>query len=695
MVYIPADWAFMGQDPDDVRLAQQEAQGGPMPWEMNDQQLDAVPNSVDPNANLFADDALGAGGPAQPQITPPVPSVTEPAPQGQPQVPGLPPGASSVSGSFSGTGAYQEAPPTSVDPSAGYSAEAEMAPRMAAHQQSAAAANEQYNAAQAQADVDEQIGLERSQIAKEADTQRSIDQARYQQISNQADADVEKARADVKAIDPSRRFKNMNIFQKAAGIIAAGIDGMFSPYHGGKNATIDLLMQLADQDIDAQKTDQQAALENVRSVERGGDRRLNTQQQLMLNRHYQRGERLEAVADHFAAEAAKAKSQFNAAHLLQQNAAIMEKAASEYVEAKRNVRDHNFEQQKHADQIEQQAANRRQQAAQFAKSYALQKDEADARKAAAAAGASNLRLTRETGLETVTGGKKAPGWVATNEKEREEVGQKTTEANTRWVNIDKMDKLLDDWGRLNLPSGEVRNRLAAMSARLTIADLKPGMGSEADAKKLTAQYGGDFDTFVRSAPPEVLKKVFADTKESTLQTMKDYTGKLSRQEGTSITWTPPEIPAEVEDKGPALGDPVLQAKGALQKQSAVATPYEAPIAGKQPAVPAAVPTGESRTVVALPEQYREATQGLLEQLKTFKNMGQTESGRKTLDSYIETYASIPEEMRKVMVNRQEVDPLYELLRMREQGVVQEKGNEKAREMKQRDPGLNLYDPNFN
>lgn len=299
--------------------------------------------------------------------------MPDPADMAAPPVDGsLPLGIQSrgLTGRVSGTGAYQEAPPVSSQEVP--SAEAMMQPAMAGYQGQASANQELYTARNAEAELQAQQAAEREQIGREMDTERAIANAKREQAVLQGNEAIERARQQVKSVNPSRRFQNMSTFQQAAGMIGAAIGGYYAPYNGGKNATIDLLVKLADQDIDAQKADQDAALAGVSSAERGAERAVNNAQEAIRNVHFERASRLEAVADHFAGEAAKVKSQFNAAELLKANADIMARAAEEYQKAKNYETEQVFARQVHADNKAQQVADRRQRAAQFSKSFGLQ-----------------------------------------------------------------------------------------------------------------------------------------------------------------------------------------------------------------------------------------------------------------------------------------------------------------------------------
>jgi hypothetical protein len=97
-------------------------------------------------------------------------------------------------------------------------------------------------------------------------------QKRYADARMRAEGRIKAAQDAVPKMDPGRAFHNMNGFAKGLLVLASGLNGFNIRYNQGKNQIADILTQIAERDIEAQKVDVETAREKVFRAERGYER---------------------------------------------------------------------------------------------------------------------------------------------------------------------------------------------------------------------------------------------------------------------------------------------------------------------------------------------------------------------------------------------------------------------------------------
>ena len=139
-----------------------------------------------------------------------------------------------------------------------------------AAQSSAKAAQETVKGvgAQQQADINDEVATRiRPLIEKEA-MARDADSKRTQELL-------------AKVTPINNGWSNRSGFQKASGYLAAAIGGFLSPYHGGENKALQMIMDDIDRDIATQKANSDLALKQVGEVRAGAaDRRAGVAAQM-------------------------------------------------------------------------------------------------------------------------------------------------------------------------------------------------------------------------------------------------------------------------------------------------------------------------------------------------------------------------------------------------------------------------------
>jgi hypothetical protein len=455
-------------------------------------------------------------------------------------------------------------------------------------------------------------GLEReSMLLRDQQEGRAREVADIQARSQQWTSKLQEAMDSIPTMDANKIFHDASTAQSAALAVSAFMGGFLQPVLG-TNQPMDIINKAIDRSIMQQQNAQEQAQRKVWNTKDLAARDDDDALWELNQNDIGRLGHITALQREVAAKVQGYQSDVFRKQGEKLLADLEKSKADTYLNIFTNTRGH----------MESQRHNMRMESIQ-SQEMAMRIAEAEAKRSAAAKDAANLHLTKPTGLRTTTGAGTTDGWTATNEKEREEVGKKSTETNTRWVGIERLGRLVDKWDRLNLPNDEVRNRLVAMSAGMTIADLKPGMGSEKDAEKLTARYGGDFNTFMRMAPPEVIKKILTDTKDATLRDMADYTAKLSRDEGTRVTWEPPNVPEEEIPTGPSAGDGMLRAKAGAQQNR--------------------------------PDELIGGLTDIAAELKTYPDLARTPEGKAQIEGWLGELNGLPDNQRTIRLDGQYVD----------------------------------------
>jgi esterase/lipase len=549
------------------------------------------------------DPGLGVAPLEQPQVAPPVaPVAPQPAPASQ---------SSAVSSSWRGaTMGVDGAPGASGRLNQRADAEARRQTALYAPSvQAQRAATQGIVESQALAGEAQAQGFEReAAMLRDHQEARAREVMEIDQRSQRWTADLREAIDSVPTVDSRKIFHDQTSHQETAMAIGAFMGGFLQPVLG-TNTPMDIINKAVDRSV----ADQQAAAEQAqRRVWNLKDLAAQDREAALWQLNESNIGRLTHLTALQRDVQAKVQS-FQSDVMRRQGEKLLADLDKSVVDTYQQI----YTQTRGF--LEGQRHNMRMESIQ-SQELAMRKAEAEARARAAAGAAAkeqaNLHLTKPTGLRTTTNGVKADGWTATSEKEREAVAKKAAETNTRWVGVKRLEKLVDKWDRLNLPNDEVRNRLVAMSAGMTIADLKPGMGSEKDAEKLTARYGGDFNTFIRMAPPEVIKKVLADTLDATSRDMQDFTATLSRDEGTRVTWENPELPDEVEETGPSAGTGIMRVKAAVQGNR--------------------------------PDELQGGLRDIAAELETYPGLAATPDGRAQVESWLGTVSSMPEQLRTFM-----------------------------------------------
>lgn len=107
--------------------------------------------------------------------------------------------------------------------------------------------------------------------AKEAQAKAQA-QARADQERAQYEANIQQAMAQVAKVDPGRVWKNAGTLGSAMGLFSAAVGGWLQVLQGGPNHALNAIMQMIQQDIQAQETDIATQREGVFRAERAYER---------------------------------------------------------------------------------------------------------------------------------------------------------------------------------------------------------------------------------------------------------------------------------------------------------------------------------------------------------------------------------------------------------------------------------------
>lgn len=227
---------------------------------------------LDPMTGQLLEPSASAPTP-EPQPAPPVPQIpqgspqpVEAAPEPVPeQAPALiPAGLSRIGVSESRT--YNPNKPPTLSYGTLPQAEAVVAQQGArelAGTEQAIRAND----AQAQGLVSQASTYQAEQVAE-----RQAQQALRDEALAEANAEISQALDEVPSMDSKRVFRNMNAFDKGFLTIASALNGMNVRFNQGKNGIAETLMQIAEQDMAAQRTNIETARDKVFRAERGYER---------------------------------------------------------------------------------------------------------------------------------------------------------------------------------------------------------------------------------------------------------------------------------------------------------------------------------------------------------------------------------------------------------------------------------------
>lgn len=259
------------------------------------------------------------------------------------------------------------------------------------------------------------------------------------------------------------------------------------------------------------------------------------------------------------------------------------------------------------------------QSQQLALREAEMKAEAEARKAAAAAKQSANFLHGDTGIRASGPNAVAGGWVAPNEKIREEAARKFEGGKDQWTAAEKL-KRLSSGGHFGAPGSEQRARAAAAATRMSfdLMSRLTGLGQKEDTERMMQAFGGNPDKFFRFESEETIKKVLADYQDTVGSNMKTYADSLKYHPDDKIEWSAPEIPADAPEVGTMFGDSLLEMEAAVQ--------------GKPSA------------------SYEGSVKGMLAELETYPDGPKDPEARAKLDRAISVLEQVPPEQRVVQFN---------------------------------------------
>lgn len=183
---------------------------------------------------------------------------------------------------------------------------ANMAPGQAAQEQGI---YEEAAAAEAIGDLREQSARAEHNIMLDSMAERHSAVRRKQQIDAEAQNQTAAAWAKVQEVNPGRLWTDASNMQRASGLASAFIGGFLAPYNGGKNAPLESMMAMIDQDIQAQQANQEMQRSKAYATDRAGDAKSKAAAEFIANIDFKRAQRLEAVAKTLEQESAKYQSQ--------------------------------------------------------------------------------------------------------------------------------------------------------------------------------------------------------------------------------------------------------------------------------------------------------------------------------------------------------------------------------------------------
>lgn len=192
------------------------------------------------------------------------PTAEQPIPGPTPPEP-LPTSTSSSSG-YSVSRRHNPYEPTKVDlsgPLAGYEAAAG---------QAAAAQGRAEEALEYEQAERTRLGADRDRVAAEDQKARDAKALERNDFLAEEGRKIDFAVKSVPTMEPGRVFNNMSGWAKGLMIIGSALNGWNVRYNQGKNPIADTLMELARNDMEAQKVDIETAREKVFRAERGYER---------------------------------------------------------------------------------------------------------------------------------------------------------------------------------------------------------------------------------------------------------------------------------------------------------------------------------------------------------------------------------------------------------------------------------------
>lgn len=168
---------------------------------------------------------------------------------------------------------------------------------------------EQNEGAQGIADLRETSAGQERNVMLDSMASRHAAEQRKLQVEAEAQQETAAAWQQVQAVNPARLWTDASAMQKASGLASAFIGGFLAPYNGGKNAPLETMMGMIDQDIRAQQQNQEMQRSKAYAVNRAGEAKVDGAQKFIENIDFQRAQRLEAVAKSLEQESAKFQSQ--------------------------------------------------------------------------------------------------------------------------------------------------------------------------------------------------------------------------------------------------------------------------------------------------------------------------------------------------------------------------------------------------
>lgn len=450
--------------------------------------------------------------------------------------------------------------------------------------------------------------LDEAKLQRDQAEQRALEVEAINHKAQGYTDQIKEAINSVPTMDVKRIFKNQTNLESASMGIAAFMSGF-----SGNKQPMDIINRAVDQDIAEQQNAQEMAQKKIWNLK---DLAKMDMDQAMWDLNQKDTSRLTAL--NALKLDVQAKVQGFQSEVFRKSGekliADLDKGmADTFQNIYTNTRDF-----LHRQWVDAQAAARASQALK------IQQAEADTRRLAAESQAKLTRqanfLHRDTGVRATGPNALNGGWVAPNEKVREEAAKRFEGSNTQWTNIEDLKRLTTQ-GHFGLPGSEERTRAAAQATRMSIELMSQisGLGQKEDTSRMMKMFGGDPDQFFRVTDEETIKKVLQDGQDTLFKATKAYAKSLQYDPNDKVDWEPPPTPEYKDDVAPAFGDSIVE--------------LEAAVTGSDPEA-----------------NVTSSVRQLIDEIKTYPGAINDPQARNKMDRAIELLSAMPLEQRQLVLN---------------------------------------------
>ncbi len=401
--------------------------------------------------------------------------------------------------------------------------------------------------AQARGFHDESFMLHEQQIAREQEV------VAVGQKAARWTSEVQDAINSVPTMDVKRIFKNQTHRESMGMAVAAFMGGFLQPVLG-TNTPMDIINKAIDRDIAEQTNDQEMAQRKVWNTKDLA--KMDMDQQM-----WDLGQKDVARLGYLTALQREVQGKVQG----YQSAVFKKQGEKLLADVDVGVRETIIRlQQQYRAHYETQRHN------QVAESeMSMSRRDANTRAVAAEKAAKDAKHTAnflhgDTGIRAKGPNAFQGGWIAPNEKIREEANGKLQGYNNGYKDAEAIKRLLH--GNFGAPGSEERKRAGAavQRAAFQLMSQVPGLGQKEDMAQMKGVFGGDRDGVFNFASADTARKVLEDLQDSISGNAKSYAKGLQYDPNDSVDWEPPTIAPEKTDTGSRFGDSALDLEGALR-----------------------------------------------------------------------------------------------------------------------------------